>query len=267
MALLEILAIASFCKAIDNSLKMDEKALKKIGKAYDRECAARELINRKKEEADNAITTLINRKKAIISTSINDFIEMYSVIKKINFIEGEGIQELEKVMTISENISAMKQMTLSVAGSVKMTDKDVVKAFLMGGLIGASAISDSKQNLKAANNQMRSANVMYSQAQTAETALNGIIDRCNNFSELLVKLNIIFIKSIRECRNIVARNGEDKMSYTQSDRAQLMTCINIASTIKSLLDVPILDSNGEITQKSFEALQTGREYLNQINNL
>ncbi|MFQ7292862.1 MAG: hypothetical protein ACLRQ0_11585 [Monoglobales bacterium] len=267
MALIEILAIASFCKAIDNSLKMDEKALKKIGRAYNRECEARELLSRKKEEADNAITKLINRKKAIISTSINDFVEMYSVIKKINFIEGEGIKELKKDMTISEDISAMKQMTLTAVGSVKMTDKDVVKAFLMGGLIGASAISDSKQNLKAANNQMRSANVMYSQAQTAETALNGIIDRCNNFSELLVKLNIIFIRSIKECLNTVARNGEDKSSYTQSDRAQLMTCVNIASAVKSLLDVPILDSNGEITQKSYEALQTGREYLDMINNL
>lgn len=262
-----IIATSLFLGSLDKACKMDEQARKKFAKAYDKQCEAEALAERKKIETDNAMLKLANRKRAVLSTSIKDFIELYSHIKKINFLESDGIRELENKLMLPRDVVTMKEMTLVTTSSVAMTDEDVVKAFLMGGLLGASIVSDSKKNLKAANNQMKISNVVYSQTQTLEVALNAIIDRCDNFSDLLVKLNILFVKSIRNCESIIDKNQYDKNRYSEDDRKALMTCINIASTIKGLIDIPILDRDGEITLKSADALKNGWEYLNKIKNI
>ena len=47
-----------------------------------------------KEKTEKSLIRLANRKKGILSTSIKNFIDLYSQIMKINFKEGEGIKEL-----------------------------------------------------------------------------------------------------------------------------------------------------------------------------
>lgn len=257
------------------SSTLDDKARKKLAKAFERQYEAKELAEKKKLETDNSMLKLANRKRAILSTSIKDFIELYSKIKKINFVESDGIRELDSNLCLSDSVVELEQLRLKTTHSVTMTDTDLVKSFIIAtplvGVIGAFAtaafVKDSKRDLKAAEAQLRASRVVYSQAQTIETVLNGIIDRCNNLSDVLTKLNLLFVKTIRESNEIINEKLYDKSLYTTEDKRLLMTCMNLAAAVKGIIDVPVLEENGEITQKSYEALQTGSQYLNQISNL
>lgn len=249
------------------SSRLDEKARKKLTRAYEKQFEAEEIIKRKEEETDNSMIKLANRKRAILSTSINDFIEVYSKIKKINFVETDGIKELDKKLQLPENVGHMNQMISVNKAAVKWSDEDVVKAFLISGVIGAAFAKDSKKNLKIANAQMKVANVAYSQAQTIKVTLDGIIQMCDNFSELLSNMNFLFVKSIRNSNRIIEGKGYDKSLYSEEDRKVLMTCMNIAVVVKELIDVPILDEEGEIAQKAVESLQTGNKYFQEIREI
>lgn len=272
--IIESLIIGAFAGA-EYSSKIDDKTRKKLSKAFERQYEAKELAEKKKLETDNSMLKLANRKRAILSTSVKDFIELYSRIKKINFVESDGIRELDSNLCLSDGVVELEQLRLKTTHSVAMTDTDLIKSFIIGaslaGLAGAfvtaAFVKDSKRDLKAAEAQMRTAKVVYSQSQTLETVLNGIIDRCNSLSDVLTKLNLLFVKSIRESNEIINKNLYDKSLYTPEDRKVLMTCMNLASAVKGIIDVPVLEENGEITQKSYEALQTGNKYLKQINNL
>lgn len=270
--IIEGLIIGAFAGA-EYSSRIDDKARKELAKAFEKQYEAKELAEHKKLETDNSMLKLANRKRAILSTSIKDFIELYSRIKKINFVESDGIRELDSNLCLSDGVVELEQLRLKTTNSASMTDLELVSIFIAGGILTtgavviASMVKDSKRDLEAAKAQMRAARVVYSQAQTLETALNGIIDRCNNLSDVLTKLNLLFVKSIRESNEIINEKLYNKSLYTTEDRKILMTCMNLAAAVKGIIDVPVLEKNGEITQKSYEALQTGSQYLNQINNL
>ena len=46
-----------------------------------------------------------------------------------------------------------------------------------------------------------------------------------------------------------------------------MGCMNLASTIKKIIDAKIVDENGEIIEKSIEVINLGEEYLKRVNSL
>jgi hypothetical protein len=46
-----------------------------------------------------------------------------------------------------------------------------------------------------------------------------------------------------------------------------MTCINIAGAIKTVIDTPLLDKDGNIAKESQEALEIGNQYLKAISNV
>lgn len=80
-------------------------------------------------------------------------------------------------------------------------------------------------------------------------------------TDILTKLNILFYKGIQESERIIERNGYDKYKYTEDERKSLAVCINMAGAVKGILDAPIIDKNGEITQKSLEAISKGEKCL------
>lgn len=255
---------------------LDDKARKTYAKAYDRQFSAQIMANKKKEEAENSILKFANRKRAILMTSIPDFLELYSVIKKINFVESDGIRELEKKLLLPENVESLKLVVSKCGRMVRMTDEELVKSLVISRLLlgstGYSAgilmtdifVKESAQRLKNAQAQNKASRVTESQAKTVEVALQGIIDRSERLSDLLSNMNLLFVKSIKICKVIVDRNGIDKEMYTVQDRKYLMNCLNFAVAVKNIIDVPLLDAEGHITEQSLKALEVGEVYLREI---
>lgn len=245
----------------NESMRIDEQAQKKYAKAFEKRVEAEQLIYEKQCKADSSLTKVANRKRAILSTSMADFIEVYDRIIKINFKPGNGILELSKNIFVPVKISQIRNMTTTALSP--MTDKEIAISYLLKG-IGGAMVDDSKRTLAMANSQMKTSNVVYSQAETLAVALDAIVERSNKIATLLAKMDLLFSRSIKTSIDIIRKNGTYRNNYNLDERKTLMTCINFADAIKKVIDTPLLDENGEIAQESLIALQTGNDYLEKL---
>ena len=109
-------------------------------------------LNVKKEVADASLRKLVNRKKALYSTRMKEFLELYGRIHEIEFRPGQGIQELFKSPAFTTE--SAQELRIMAATSMKpLSDKEMVVKFLFGGL-GNCAIAESKRAVQIANTQV-----------------------------------------------------------------------------------------------------------------
>ena len=70
---------------------------------------------------------------------------------------------------------------------------------------------------------------------------------------------------LQECfwrhRKLSCKNGTNVEKYTEKEKSTLVLCVNFALAITNLLNIPILDNNGEIAESAIQMIQTGEEYL------
>ncbi|MBQ8195486.1 MAG: hypothetical protein IJZ47_08970 [Oscillospiraceae bacterium] len=255
---------------VNKSSNIDAQAMRKYAKAFSREQEAKRLIEQKEKEADDSILKLARRKKAIIDTTIKDFLEIYESVQKINFENGEGIKELTALTISNADIAELNGM--SVSCSKMLTEKELVvgllfKGIALGGGIGGMMIKDSERTLSAANSQMRAANVSYSQAETIATMYDAVKDRAERMATLLKKMNVLTVKSIIETKRLLSVNGTNVKSYQPSDKVVVMNCVNFVVAMKKILDAPLFNQTGELEQQSIKAISDGEAYINQINQI
>ncbi|ENQ3078683.1 hypothetical protein ACEOWG_001880 [Bacillus cereus] len=254
-------AIGTISKMVQAD-KLNEQAEKINVRAFERAAEAEEKVRKQNEKTQASISKLINRKRGIYQTSIATFLELYQDLQKINFEEGEGLKELSASSLTPVAVEKMKEMT-GVSRS-DLTDSQVFATYIFTGISGLIK-KDAKMNLSAAKIRRQYSGVIEKQSENICIALDAISQRSERMAELLKNLNALFIKSLKYSREIVERNGGDKTKYTLKDREAIMVCFNFAKGIKDILDVPLLDKDGEITKKSLEAIETGEAYLSKIN--
>lgn len=247
--------------------RINEQAGKKSIKSFSR-IAEAQIAQREAEEAmNNAVLRLTNRKRAILSTSMKDFLMVYEKLVRINFVESDGIRELDSFTpAIAENLHTQISAVQNMPQTPVLT-KNVVIGCLLGGIFGAvtsSIVDDSKRSLDLARMQSRQADVIAQQAKGISLAYQAVTERASSMTDVLTKLNILFIKGIRYTDSLIEKRGVDKGKYTLEDRKSLAACINLAGVVKSILDTPIIDMEGEITQKSLETIQLGERCLQEV---
>ncbi|MFC3906846.1 hypothetical protein [Clostridium disporicum] len=242
-------------------------------KSFNKLAKTQELQREQQIKTSQSIIKLANRKKGIISTSINDFINLYERIMKINFIETDGIREVYKLNNSVGVIDEMKIMISTV--SQVLTEKDTVNTFLVGflkfgGLTGGVSNVIEKEaelNENAARMRKKQINVIESQIKTINTSLEAIYERAERISIILAKINILFRKSIEVTSKIIDKNGADRFKYSKEEKEYIRNCMNFADAVKKILDTPLFDANGELTIQSKEAIIAGEEFLNRINSI
>ena len=87
-----------FISNMNRSLELDEKAKERASKAYEISERTKQMRSEKEGQVEKALNKLINRKKAILNTSMKDFVEIFQELMKVNFTEGEGIKELAGIL-------------------------------------------------------------------------------------------------------------------------------------------------------------------------
>lgn len=242
----------------------NERADRMNAKAFNRMGEAKRSLMAQTEKTQKSLTKLANRKKGIMRTSIKSFVELYEQIIKINLIEHGA--DLEPVISsITDDLPSMKQM-VTVSG-MAMTDRELIVTMLFsfhhGGILG-SILKDSEINMKVASMRKRQANVIAAQSENEETVLKGIYEQAEAYSDLLAKMNLLLMKSIRHTRDIISANGNDRSKYTENDYKSLMTCINLAKSVKTVVDASLFDEDGEISQAVREAMELGGKYLTEM---
>ncbi len=252
----------------DKAMQMDSKAQRKYAKAMTRQLAAEALLKEKKENADIALTKVANRKRAIVATSMYQFLDVYERIIKIDFQESDEIKKLNAITLIPEEVAHIKSIAQTVVKP--MSDTEILGTLLKGVIIfgiGNGIEEDSKRNLKAANAQLRMAEVAYKEAEAIGVSLDTVVDRANALAGLLARLNLLFMRSIQHTTEIIDRNGYSRTAYNQDDRKALMTCINIASTMKKIIDEPVITPNGELAVETAKTLEIGNNFIKQVEQL
>ena len=248
--------------------RLNEQADRRIRKSLNRLADAHAEQKKTEELMETAVLRLTNRKNAVLTSTMDDFLGLYEKIIKINFTESEGIKELGQFVPAVVGEMKMQITTIRNIPKTPTITKNVVIGYLIGGLAGAvssSIVDDSKRALSQARIQAKQAEAAATQAETIGLAYQGIIERVNRMTDVLTKLNILFYKGIQESKQVIEKNGTDKGRYSEQDRKVLAACINMAGAVKSILDTPIIDREGELTKKSLEAITRGEKCLHEIN--
>ena len=252
----------------EKSMHIDSRTRKRYAKAFAMEQEAHRLVEVKKQAADNAMKKLSNRKRSILITSMQNFVAVYSKLMKIDFRDDKMLAVLNQQSFSPKEIQIINAVAQTAVRP--MTDKEIAVSILKGfGVfgLGNAFIDDSERELQMAGAQLRSSRVVYSQAENLAAVLDGVIASCNKVSDLLPKLNRLFMQAISYSDELIAAKGRDKAAYTENDRKAFCSCINLAVTLKKIIDAPVLTDEGKVTQETTEALAIGSQCMQDIKNL
>lgn len=247
-----------------NRAKAQQKslqALQKVGVAeYKRD------EQRRKTEA--VINKCVKRKKALISTSIKDFVELYSKIGKIHFQESEGIKELS---TINDKLPDIEVLSVVVNAKVDMlSDKQEAILFLTRGLIGGAANSlrkEAEEDLAYAKLLSKQADVIEAQYKSIMIADEIVYQKVERITDTLTQINRLLRRSNTVCNNIIEKNGYDARTYSSFEKDCLMTCVNTAKVLKDIIDIPIFEVDGSLSSETEKLIELGNGYIQAINKV
>lgn len=266
----EFLAMGKMVYDVKKADSLNEQATRKSVKAFTRASEAQLAREQSQEIMEKAVIKLINRKKAVLCTSMDSFLKLYERIIKINFTKGDGIEELEG---FSPSLIEETHMYIVAAGKISdksVITKNLVTGYLMGGVIGAVAgsfVDDAQYKLDTARIVEKQAEATAIHEDTISLSCQAITERVKRMTEVLTKLNFFFNKSIKYTNEVIDKNGADKNNYSREERKGLAICLNLAGAVKNVLDAPIIDEKGEITKKSMEAIMNGEKNLEKISNV
>lgn len=260
---LAVATLAATFYSADKSLKMDERALKKYAKAFERNEEAELLVRKKAEFADKRLENVAKKKRAIVKNTIPKFIDVYGKIQTIELEKKTSVNEIVVRNTIKK-LAVLDAISISIKKD--FTDKELVCGLITKGL-GKLMEMDSERFLSAANNTMRAANVAYSQSESIGAVYDAIVMRADRIANLLMGMNALFLRSINETANTIEKNGLDVKSYSEYDKSVLMTCVNIAAAMSDIIDIPVVNENGQICESAVEMLDVGERCLERMNQV
>lgn len=140
---------------------------------------------------------------------------------------------------------------------------------VLGGLVAGPALaiggaifaSQAKTALNDAYGNYDKAKVFKKQARNIGIALKGIFTRANQLTELLQKLDIFFAYQVELLAEIIESKGVDWGNYSKKEQEEIYKCVQLAQTIKVILDTSLLKQEGDLDEKSAEVLENGNKYL------
>lgn len=247
---------------VDKSMKLDEKALQKYGKAFEKEQNARIKVDEKSKLADKRAKNVANKKRVILKHSLPQFIEVYGKIQEIQIKNKENTKIIE--FDALDNLNYIT--TIPIATLESFTDKQLICGIALRGITGMM-VKESEQKLSAANNTMNYAKVYEAQADSFVAVYNAIIEQANRLSDLLLKMNMLFLRSIEETNRVINKNGTDVFKYSENDKSVLATCVNIADAVLKLVDVPVINEHGELVKEAVEMIEKGQMFLSEMSEI
>lgn len=129
---------------------------------------------------------------------------------------------------------------------------------ILGGLVAgpAVAVMGTVLSAKAGKNLENAKKVAADADVTIEQIENGIIQctairrRTAMFYTLLAHLDTLYIPLLSDMADILRNEGIDYSRFTPESKKKIASAASMAVTIKSILDTPLLDAEGELTQES-----------------
>lgn len=247
---------------VNKSMEIDEKAMKKNIKAFTTMAEAEDKVERCQKNAIDKLVICAKRKNGILNCHIKMFKEQFEVIRKIEFRPGQGINELEKIDEINEQLIKCVSFP-SISGKTERSGTQMLISFALFG-IGGLMVKDSEMNLKLASRSVAQANAMAAQADSVCIALNGIAKHAEIITELLQKLGMMYIQSIKNITDILSKNGMNQDKYSKMDIDSINVSLTLTKLVYRIINTPLVDENGEIEKESVKVIEDGNRWLSSI---
>lgn len=143
---------------------------------------------------------------------------------------------------------------------------------VLGGLVAgpALAVLGTVLGAKASANRDK-AYANYSKAKEFREEMNsasvlciGIRRRASMFERFLISLNSVFEPLIYDMKQIIYQKGADYRTFTNEEKAVVAQATAMASAIKSILDTPILNEEGTLTDESEKMAELTRKRIEEF---
>ncbi len=117
---------------------------------------------------------------------------------------------------------------------------------VLGFVVGAKA----SKNLDTAVANWAKAKEFEEEMKTAAGLCNGIRRRAVMFNRFLIRLQTVFDTLVYEMAGIIKEKGTDFRTFTDEEKQCIASAMALAGAIKAVLDTPILDEAGNLTEES-----------------
>lgn len=131
---------------------------------------------------------------------------------------------------------------------------------VLGVVVGAKASA----NLDKAYTNLAKANEFREEMDTASAVCVGIRRRASMFNRFLISLNSVFEPLIYEMTQIIEKRGTDFRQFSDDEKKIVAEAMAMAGAIKSILDTPILDDEGNLTPESGKMVEMTRKKLEEV---
>lgn len=122
---------------------------------------------------------------------------------------------------------------------------------IMGFVVGAKASAAKDE----AYSNLAKARQISEELGAASDLCYAISKKCNMFVDLLKKLDRYFKPLIGKIDEAIAEHGTDYRQFSQEQKQATAAAASLAKAIKTVLDTPILDKNGNVTYESDKILK------------
>lgn len=135
---------------------------------------------------------------------------------------------------------------------------------VLGGMVAAPAllviglVSDSKASAKLdeAKANLAEAKTIAEGLKNMEIMAYALSRRAQMFNRLLMKLDSYLAPLVYEMENIIASKGEDFSKFDENEQEMIAKAVSMVKSVKTVLDTPIIDDNGGVTEQSLEVIKS-----------
>lgn len=143
------------------------------------------------------------------------------------------------------------------AGAVVLGGIVALPVLAIGGLVihhkGRQALAEAKEDAAKAE-------IVIQEMENARTMARGIRLRAKRITSLVDQLAELGRQRNEVLRHLVGRN-DDYATYDEHDRRAVMLAASIAKTLRTVMDVPVIDEGGTLTSESREAIEAAEQLL------
>lgn len=134
---------------------------------------------------------------------------------------------------------------------------------VLGGIVAGPALAivgivmgaKASKNLDNAYSNLAQARKARAEIDVLVTACNGIAKRANLFYRVLVKLDLMFSPILNQLEHVIQTEGKNFAKYSPMAKQTVAAAVSTAQAVKAMLDTPLLDDKGKLTDESANVAQ------------
>ena len=143
---------------------------------------------------------------------------------------------------------------------------------VLGGLVagpllfvgGSFYSAKAEKALNEAKTNHSKAKQFQQEGKNICTLLDAISKRSQQITSLLSDLNGFLVKSNGEMKRVIQDSGTNWQEYTDYEKITIANTVQIAKTIKLVIDTPILREDGTLDSESEYVLSSNKEFVRRL---